>query len=73
MTRVAMKVRRMDGSKRVNDTALYRKSPTLQGLTVTSRAFANLPVVGADSWVRPLGIGGDCVFIQCGIAYAQSS
>ena len=68
-----MKARRMDGSEGVDCIVPYRESPTWQGLAVTSRSFASLPVVGSSSWVHPLYAEGDYLSIHRGTAFAQSA
>ena len=61
----------MYGSKRVDCIVLYRESPTWQGLAVTSKSSTSLPVVGSDSWVHPLNVGRDRIFMHRGvIAYS---
>jgi hypothetical protein len=54
-----------DGLKRVDCIELYRESPTWQGLALTSRSYTSLPVVGSDSWVRPLNVGRGYLFMHC--------
>ena len=49
----------------MNCVALYRETPTWQGLAVTSRSSTSFSVADSDSRVRSLSFGQDYLLMHC--------